>query len=111
MSIVTGTVARLPRMISSSQRLPEYVGLPDLNHNKHTAQHLPPILSWAEAQSLAKTVAWSDEKLTGTEGQKKLQDLCWKVAGSLGAMVAHLQESDTSAYNAPPLMGASLLPL
>lgn len=107
---MTGTVAQLPRMISSSHRLPEYVGLPELNHNKHTAQHLPPILSWDEAQDLAKTVApvrWGDAQLKSEAGQKKLKDLCWRFAGSLGAMVAHLQETDTAAYTTPPLKGMS----
>ena len=112
MSIVTGTVARLPRMISSSHRLPEYVGLPELNHNKYTAQHLPPILSWAEAQDLAKTVAasrWTEEKLKSEEGEKKLRSFCWNFGGSLGAMINHLQEDDSSAYKTPPLSGMSML--
>ena len=116
MSVVTGTLAELPRMISSAYRLPEYVGLPDLNLNKYTPQNMPPTLTWAEAQDLAKAVArerWTDEVLQSREGHEKLKRLCWQFAGSLGAMVAHLQQSsDTSSFVTPDLEGSRLfLPL
>jgi hypothetical protein len=89
-------------MISSSHRLPENVGLPELNLNKYTLLHLPPVINWEEAQSLAKTV--SAEPVS----DKSLRSACWRFAGSLGAMVAQLQNGDTAAYSPAPLKGASV---
>jgi len=86
-SIVTGTVAQLPHMISSSHRHPEFVGLPDLNHNKHTALHLPPILSWAEALDLARTVAperWSDKVLKTKRANRRSRTCVGGLLARLG---------------------------